>query len=178
MLLVTAAGNANKNIDEEASYPNPNYLSGGKATNVITVGASGNAKNGGYTASFSNYGKANVDVFAPGVGIYSTIPGGTTYGNASGTSMACPLVAGVAAFVWQHYPNLTAKQVKEAIEKTTTAPGEKVNKPGTDEKVDLSEISKNGGIVNANGAIQYAAKLAATKKAPLPKSSLKKTKKA
>src|SRR6218665_823726 len=62
VLLVTAAGNAHKNVDEEPSYPNPNYMSGGKASNVIIVGASGNDKNGGYTASFSNYGKQNVDV--------------------------------------------------------------------------------------------------------------------
>ncbi|MFT3980732.1 MAG: S8 family serine peptidase [Ferruginibacter sp.] len=177
VLLVTAAGNDHKDVDENPSFPNANYLSGGKASNAIFVGASGNEKNGGYTASFSNYGKSNVDVFAPGVGIYSTIPGGNTYGNASGTSMACPLVAGVAAFVWQHYPTLTAKQVKEAIEKSVVSPGEKVNKPGTDEKVDMSELAKNGGIVNAYGAIQYAAKLAAGKKAPLPKSSLKKTSK-
>lgn len=178
VLLVTAAGNAHKDVDKEASYPNPNYLTGGVATNVITVGASGNDKNGGYTASFSNYGKQNVDVFAPGVGIYSTIPGGNTYGNASGTSMACPLVAGVAAFVWQHYPTLTAQQVKEAIQKTVVSPGEKVNLPGTDEKVDMSELAKYGGIVNAKGAIEYAAKLASKTKKPLPKATIKKTKRA
>ncbi|RYY69573.1 MAG: peptidase S8, partial [Chitinophagaceae bacterium] len=146
VLLVAAAGNAHKDVDAEESFPNANYRTGGKSTTAIFVGASGNEKNGGYTASFSNYGKGNVDVFAPGVGIYSTIPGGNTYGNASGTSMACPLVAGVAAFVWQHYPNLTAQQVKEAIEKSTSAPVEKVNKPGTEEKVNLSELSKAGGI--------------------------------
>lgn len=179
VLLVAAAGNAHKNVDSEASFPNANYIGGGKSSTAIFVGASGNAKNGGYTASFSNYGKGNVDVFAPGVGIYSTIPGGNTYGNASGTSMACPLVAGVAAFVWQHYPNLTAQQVKEAIEKTTTAPGEKVKKPGTDEKVDMSELSKAGGIINAYEAVKYASTMnSAPKKTPLPKSSLKKTKKA
>lgn len=179
VLLVAAAGNAHKNVDEEASFPNANYLSGGKSSTAIFVGASGNEKNGGYTASFSNYGKNNVDVFAPGVGIYSTIPGGTTYGNASGTSMACPLVAGVAAFVWQHYPNLTAQQVKEAIEKTTSAPGEKVKKPGTDEKVDMSELAKSGGIINAYEAVKYASKMSTTpKKTTLPKSSLKKTKNA
>ncbi len=179
VLLVAAAGNAHKNVDDEASFPNANYLSGGKASTAIFVGASGNDKNGGYTASFSNYGKGNVDVFAPGVGIYSTIPGGNTYGNASGTSMACPLVAGVAAFIWQHYPNLTAQQVKEAIEKTTSAPDEKVKKPGTDEKVSMSELAKAGGIVNASEAIKYASKLSSSpKKAPLPKSSLKKSKNA
>lgn len=179
VLLVAAAGNAHKDVDSEASFPNANYLTGGKSSTAIFVGASGNDKNGGYTASFSNYGKGNVDVFAPGVGIYSTIPGGNTYGNASGTSMACPLVAGVAAFIWQHYPNLTAQQVKESIEKTTSSPGVKVNKPGTDEKVDMSELSKAGGIVNAYEAVKYASKLnAAPKKTPLPQSSLKKAKKA
>ena len=179
VLLVAAAGNAHKNVDAEESFPNANYRTGGKSTTAIFVGASGNDKNGGYTASFSNYGKSNVDVFAPGVGIYSTIPGGNTYGNASGTSMACPLVAGVAAFVWQHYPNLSAQQVKEAIEKTTSSPGEKVNKPGTEEKVDLSELSKTGGIINAYEAVKYASTMnAAPKKTPLPKSSLKKTKNA
>lgn len=177
VLLVAAAGNAHKDVDAEASFPNANYLTGGKSTTAIFVGASGNAKNGGYTASFSNYGKGNVDVFAPGVGIYSTIPGGNTYGNASGTSMACPLVAGVAAFIWQHYPNLTAQQVKQAIEKTTTAPGEKVNKPGTEEKVDMSELSKSGGIINAYEAVKYASTMSTNpKKETLPKSSLKKTK--
>jgi cell wall-associated protease len=59
-----------------------------------------------------------VDVFAPGVGIYSTIPGGNTYGNASGTSMACPVVAGVAALILQHYPNFTPQQLKFVIEKS------------------------------------------------------------
>ncbi len=178
VLLVQAAGNAHKNVDTEKSYPNPVFADGkGKASNVINVGASGNELNGGITASFTNYGKQNVDVFAPGVGIYSTIPGGTTYGNASGTSMACPLVAGVAAFIMQHYPDLTPQQVKQAIEKTAQAPKEKVKIPGTDEKAELGEISKTGGIINAYEAIKYASTLnAPVKKTPLPKSSIKKTK--
>lgn len=178
VLLVQAAGNAHKNVDKEKSFPNPVYADGkGKATNVINVGASGNDVNGGITASFSNYGKENVDVFAPGVGIYSTIPGGTTYGNASGTSMACPLVAGVAAFIMQHYPNLTPQQVKMAIEKTTQAPKDKVKVPGTDEKAELGELSKSGGIINAYEAIKYASTInAPEKKETLPKSGMKKTK--
>ena len=178
VLLVQAAGNANKDVDAEGSYPNPVYADGsGKATNVINVGASGNELNGGLTASFSNYGKKNVDVFAPGVGIYSTIPGGNTYGNASGTSMACPLVAGVAAFIMQYYPKLTPQQVKMAIEKTAQAPKEKVNKPGTDEKVPMSELAKTGGIINAYAAIKYASTMnVPAKKQPLPKSGMKKSK--
>ncbi|RYF84404.1 MAG: peptidase S8, partial [Chitinophagaceae bacterium] len=132
----------------------------------------------GYTASFSNYGKKNVDVFAPGVQIYSTIPGGNTYGNASGTSMACPVVAGVAAFILQHYPNLTPQQLKQAIEKTAQAPKEKVKIPGTDDMVDLSEISKTGGIINAYEAVKYASTLPAApvKKQALPKTTIKKSK--
>jgi cell wall-associated protease len=179
VLLVTAAGNAHKNVDTSASFPNPIYEDGkGIASNVITVGASGNAQNGGLTASFSNYGKKNVDVFAPGVGIYSTIPGGTTYGNASGTSMACPLVAGVAAFILQNYPNLTPQQVKMAIEKTAVAPKEKVKVPGETETVSMSELAKSGGIINAYEAIKYASTLTAkpVKKERLPKSNVKKNK--
>ena len=178
VLLVQAAGNAAKNVDSTESFPNDTYADGsGQASNVITVGASGNDKNGGYTASFSNYGKSSVDVFAPGVGIYSTIPGGNTYGNASGTSMACPLVAGVAAFIWQHYPNLTAQQVKTAIEKTTQAPKDSVRIPGTNEKALMSDISKSGGIVNAYEAVKYASTMSAPVTKPkMPKATIKKSK--
>ena len=179
VLLVHAAGNDARDVGVEAAYPNANYAFGkGKASNVINVGASGNEKNGGLTAAFSNYNKTEVDVFAPGVGIYSTIPGGNSYGNASGTSMACPLVAGVAAFIMQHYPNLTVQQVKEAIEKTAQSPGETVNKPGTDEKVDMSELAKTGGIINAYEAIKYASTMSNNPlKMAAPKSPIKKQRK-
>jgi len=178
VLLVHAAGNDAKNVDTADNYPNPIYRDGkGRANNVITVGASGNMNNGGLTASFSNYGKAEVDVFAPGVGIYSTIPGGNTYGNASGTSMACPVVAGVAALILQHYPNLTPQQLKFVIEKSAVAPTEKVNLPGTDEKVSLSDISKTGGLLNAYEAVKLAGTIKTEKpKSTLPKSKVKKTK--
>ena len=77
VLLVHAAGNDAKNIDTAENYPNPVFMDdSGRAKNFITVGASGDATNGGFTASFSNYGKKEVDVFAPGVNIYSTLPGG------------------------------------------------------------------------------------------------------
>lgn len=176
VLLVHAAGNDAKNVDTAYNFPNPVYADGkGRASNIITVGASGDEKNGGLTASFSNYGKKEVDVFAPGVGIYSTIPGDTTYGNASGTSMACPVVAGIAALILEHYPNLTPQQLKYAIEKSAVAPKEQVNIPGTSDKTNLSELCRTGGIVNAYEAVKLAGTLK-QKKEVLPKSTVKKTK--
>lgn len=157
VLLVHAAGNDAKNIDTAFNFPNPVYEDGkGRASNVITVGASGDKTNGGYTASFSNFGKSEVDVFAPGVSIYSTIPGGTTYGNASGTSMACPVVAGIAALVLEYYPYLTAQQLKMIIEKSAVVATEKVKKPGTKDEVELSDLSRTGAFANAYEAIKMA----------------------
>lgn len=165
VLLVHAAGNDSKNIDVEDNFPNAVMQADSyKASNWITVGASGDPSNGGLTASFSNYGKSEVDVFAPGVQIYSTIPGGNTYGNASGTSMACPVVAGVAALILEYYPYLTPQQVKFAIEKSVAVPAINVKKPGSADDVQLSELSKTGGIVNAYEAVKLASTLKKEKK--------------
>ncbi len=181
VLLVHAAGNDAKDVDTAANFPNPVYISGkGRANNVITVGASGDPKAGGLTASFSNYGKKEVDVFSPGVKIYSTLPGGKNYGNLQGTSMACPLVAGIAALTLEYFPGLSAKQLKYVIEKSAQKPAIKVNKPGTEETVDLSEISKTGGIVNAYEAVKLASTLKGenkTEKEILPKPKMVKHKK-
>ena len=175
VLLVHAAGNDAKNVDTADNFPNPIYkgIGGTKASNWITVGASGDPKAGGYTASFSNYGKKTVDVFAPGVKIYSSIPGGNTYGNAQGTSMACPVVVGEAAFLLEYFPYLTAQQLKYCIMKSAQSPGEKVKKPGTDEMVSMSELCESGGIVNAYEAAKVAAALDPAAKAA-PKTPAKK----
>ncbi|RYG02887.1 MAG: peptidase S8 [Chitinophagaceae bacterium] len=174
VLLVHAAGNDSKNIDSADNFPN-NIAQGTKvkASNWITVGASGDEKAGGLTASFSNFGKDQVDVFAPGVKIYSTIPGGTTYGNAQGTSMASPVVAGAAAFLLEYFPYLTPQQVKYCLEKSATPVSAKVYKPGTDDMVSLSELSRTGGVINVYEAAKIASTLKAdgapaTKKAPKP----------
>ena len=160
VLLVHAAGNDAKNIDSAENYPNPVYVNNkGRAGNFITVGASGDPSNGGITANFSNYGKKEVDVFAPGVKIYSSIPGGNTYGFASGTSMACPVVAGIAALLLEYYPELSARQLKYVIEKSAVHLDEKVKLPGTEDKVDLADISKTGGLVNAFEATKLASTL-------------------
>ncbi|KAG1661640.1 hypothetical protein FOA52_007521 [Chlamydomonas sp. UWO 241] len=107
-LFIAAAGNENCNLDGGcASYP-ASYTN----ANIISVGAI-DASND-QRASFSNYGRTNVDLFAPGVSIYSTVLG-ANYATYSGTSMACPHVAGAAALLWGYTPSLSATQVKQIL---------------------------------------------------------------
>ncbi len=187
VLLVHAAGNESSNVDQSENYPNPVYQDNGKhTTNWITVGASGPTKDD-LVATFSNYGKKEVDVFSPGVKIYSTLPGGNTYGNQQGTSMASPVTAGLAALILSYYPELTASQVKEIIMKSVTPAADlKVMKPskeGEEDIVPFSDLSKSAGIINAEAALKLAETyksgepVVKPKKAPLPKSSVKKSKK-
>jgi len=147
VLLIKAAGNDNLNIDVDVHYPTL-YNENGVAVsnNVITVGSStSNVED--LKSNFSNYGKKSVDVFAPGSDIYSSIPTKDgKYKSNSGTSMASPVVAGVAALVWSHYPELNYQQVKEIIL-------ESVNKNDQ-----LTEISVTGGVVDAYKAVQLADK--------------------
>lgn len=174
VLLIHAAGNDASNVDTVDNFPNPVFVQDKKrASNWLTVGASGDPKNGGLVAGFSNFGKSEVDVFAPGHQIYSTVPGGNTYGNASGTSMASPVTAGVAAFLLSYYPALTAQQLKYAIEKSALPHSGSVKMPGSDESVSLAALSKTGGVINAFEAAKIAAQLTGkalpvTSKKPLP----------
>lgn len=181
VLLVHAAGNDSKNVDSTDNFPTVNYLDGKRASNWITVGASGDPKNGGITASFSNFGKRDVDLFAPGVQIFATIPGGNTYGKLSGTSMACPVVAGTAALLLQYFPTLSASQLKYVLENSATVLNEEVNIPGTTDKVKLSDLSKTGGLLNAYAAVKLASTLKGDRKInnkeSLPKPTLAKHKK-
>lgn len=177
VLLIHAAGNDNADVDTTDNFPNPNFkYSTYTASNWITVGASSDplAEPGfqSYTASFSNYGRKEVDVFAPGTRIYSTLPGGKNYGNLQGTSMAAPVVTGVAALILEYYPNLTPQQVKYCIEKSAVAPPTKVKVPGSESTlVPLSDISKSGGIINAYEALKLASTLNTAPEKP-KKSSL------
>lgn len=131
VLIVHAAGNEGLDIDKQVHYPCRKFAGGGEASNWIDVGALSYKQREKIPASFSNYGKKTVNVFAPGVEIYSTKDGGG-YIHESGTSMACPVTAGVAAVLRSYYPNLTAKQVKKIIEKSVITDYKKalVNKPG------------------------------------------------
>ena len=111
-------------------------------------------------ATFSNYGKKNVDVFAPGVEIYATMPN-NTYENNQGTSMASPEVAGVAALIRSYYPTLTAGQVKKIIMDSGIKFNDKVLLPGKETNmVDFNELSVSGKILNAFNALKLAEKMA------------------
>jgi len=179
VLLVHAAGNDAADVDTTDNFPSPAYKDmKGKASNWITVGASSDPSAEtdfkSYTASFSNYGKKEVDVFAPGTKIYSTLPGGNNYGTEQGTSMAAPVVSGIAALIMEYYPTLTAQQVKYCIERSASQIPVKVKRPGSDEFVNLTDISTSGGVVNAYGAVKLAYSLTTeNKKEETPKSTLK-----
>jgi len=144
VLLVHAAGNDNKNLDVDTNFPTNKYEDGTLADAWLTVGASTPYNDNRLKASFSNYGKTTVDVFAPGFAIYSTYPD-QKYQDNNGTSMASPVVAGLAALIRSYYPKLSAKQVKEIIMKS-------VEKAGA-----LTDISVTGGVVNAYNALKLAA---------------------
>lgn len=163
VLLVHAAGNDGKNNDTSDNFPNKYFekrgLFGRKAANNwLEVGALNWQDGDRLAAPFSNYGKKNVDLFAPGMAINSTTPD-NGYGNAQGTSMASPVVAGVAAMIRSYYPDLTASQVRSIILASATKVDRKVIKPGTeDEKVAFSDLCATGGVVNAYEALKLAAK--------------------
>ncbi|MBL0745136.1 S8 family peptidase [Chryseolinea sp. Jin1] len=165
VLLVHAAGNDGDDLDVEANFPTRTLLKGGEVKSWLEIGASSWGDNENFVASFSNYGKKSVDVFAPGVEIYSTIPG-NGYEDLQGTSMACPTVVGVAALLFSYYPDLTADQVKTILSQSTRKFDHlKVTKPGTTDEVTVSQLSITGGLINAYEAL----KLAESWKASTPK---------
>jgi len=115
------------------------------------------------SATFSNYGAENVDVFAPGVQIYNTLPN-NEYRKLQGTSMAAPVVAGVAAVLRSYFPTLSAEQVKEIIMTSSIKQSDIVKKPGTDEKVPFSQLSVSGGTLSMYNAVEMAMKTKGKKK--------------
>ncbi|GAB4203402.1 MAG: S8 family peptidase [Bacteroidia bacterium] len=166
VLLIHAAGNESLNIDEITHYPTKKFEGTSKeASNFVDVGALSWKDSLNIAAPFSNYGKKTVDFFSPGVDIYSTVPEGK-YDWASGTSMAAPTVAGVAAVLKSYFPDLTPKQIKKILTETvrTKYKNKKVIKPGTkDNLIEFSELSKTGGIVNMYDAVKMAMKISKTK---------------
>jgi len=150
VLLIHAAGNDGKDLDNTGNIfvPNKYYADkNGVADAWITVGASGWKDDMTLIAPFSNYGKTQVDVFAPGMQIYSTTPG-SKYETLSGTSMAAPVVTGLAALIREYYPKLTAIQVKNIIMQSV------------EKRAILKDKCVSGGVVNAYNALKLAASIA------------------
>lgn len=158
VLIVHAAGNDGEDLDdpENPNYPNDHMGQGEFVDNLITVGALTETYGSKMVAGFSNYGKNNVDVFAPGAGIYSSMPG-DQYKFQGGTSMAAPAVAGVAALIRSHYPKLTAPQVKKIIMESGLSSKASVILDGDPQKTrPFDQISKSGKMVNAYNALILA----------------------
>ncbi len=156
VLLIHAAGNDGKDLDKEQNYPSKTYSSGGEAKTWLTIGASAWGKDDNFVGSFSNYGKKSVDLFSPGVQIYSTTPN-NTYEDLQGTSMAAPATAGVAALLMSYFPDLTAIQVKDILQQSTRKFDRlRVTKPGSQELTEFNQLSSSGGIVNAYEAVKLA----------------------
>jgi len=169
VLLVHAAGNSSENTDISDNFPNDTFkkkkfFGKKQARNWIEVGALSWKGGEDAAAGFSNYGKNNVDLFAPGVAIYSTTPD-NNYGEAQGTSMASPVVAGVAAILRSYFPTLSARQVKEILMETVVPLNQKVKKPGkSGDLVPFSNLSVSGGTINALKAAEKAAKVKGKRK--------------
>ena len=164
VLIVHAAGNDAKDLDTENNFPTD---SDDKKTefvdNLITIGALNFESGDKVVARFSNYGKINVDVFAPGVKIYATTPN-NTYKYLQGTSMASPNVAGVAALIRSYYPTLSASQVKHILMDSGVAITTNVIVGGNpDDSRSFTALSQSGRIVNAYNALLLAEKMSKKK---------------
>ena len=157
VLIVHAAGNDNSDNDKGNNFPTSVYLNGLRCKTWIDVGASTSEKGKNLVATYSNYGKTTVDIFAPGSQIFSCSPG-DEFSFASGTSDASPVVAGIAALVLSYYPMLTAVELKDIIEKSSVKYyKQKVYIPGKGKKkTKFRNLCISGGVVNAYEAVKLA----------------------
>jgi subtilisin family serine protease len=160
-LLIHASGNDSKNNDKEPSFPSVKSEDNEVLTNNwIEVGASYMKKNKTLAASFSNYGSATVDIFAPGVNVISTKED-NSYDMGDGTSFASPMVAGAAALIKSYYPSLSAKEIKDILLSSAIDLGDlQVMQPGSSKKdkklVLFSSLSTTGGVLNIYNALVMA----------------------
>lgn len=159
VLLIHASGNDGRNMDIRKNYPNDEYETGGQCQTWIEVAASG-PTSAEIAADFSNYGRKKVDLFAPGVDIYSTMTS-NTYKREDGTSMAAPVVTGVAAVLLAYYPELSAIELKKVLMDGVVKPKKvKAIIPGqTKKKASLKKLCVSGGIVNLYNSVLLAEKL-------------------
>ena len=159
VLVVIAAGNESYDLDVTNKYPNDTYDGSPEyAKNVLIIGALSPSYGSKVIADFSNYGKNNVDIYAPGDEIYATTPL-NSYEYLQGTSMASPNVAGVATLISSYYPKLTSVQVKQIIMESGTPLKNQVVIGEDKHKANFADASKSGRIVNAYNALLLAAKM-------------------
>lgn len=152
VLMIHAAGNDAKDIDLEPNYPTSLYsFQESPLDHFLTIGASTKDKDA-LAASFSNFGKLKVDIFAPGFEIYNSVPQ-SDYKNLQGTSMAAPMVAGVAAMLKSYFPTLSMSEIKGIILSS-----------GTKYKGDFEQLSVSGKVVNVYNAVKACQKLENSKK--------------
>ncbi len=167
VLMVHGAGNDSNNIDDINFYPKDYYDNGDEefTQNFINVGAIHYKLNRKFPAYFSNYGKKNVDIFAPGYNLRTTAPN-NSYIYESGTSLAAPIVSGVAALIRSRFPNLKASQVKHILMNSGYSYDIQVTIPGKNknEKTPFASLSKSGKVVNAYKALLMAAQMSSLEK--------------
>lgn len=166
VLLVHSAGNESSDIDKESNYPNDLDDDGLTEIchNFINVGSVNQKTGAKFISDYSNYGKQNVDLFAPGEDIHTT-GAGNIYKTESGTSFSAPMVCGTAALIWSYYPKLTAQEVKQIILDSGTAYDLEVIVPGTeDKKVPFADLSKSGKVLNVYNAMKLAEKVSKKRK--------------
>jgi cell wall-associated protease len=165
VLLVHAAGNDAANVDENPNFPTSLYsFQTAPLDHFLTIGASTRFAKEELAANFSNYGQTKVDVFAPGFEIYNTVPQ-SSYMKLQGTSMAAPMVAGVAAMLKSYFPTLSMSEIKKVmLESATSYKGKQQILPGSEDMVDFAVLSVTGAVINVKTAVKMCKKLEKSKK--------------
>jgi subtilisin family serine protease len=138
VLVIAAAGNSSQNIDNRLTYP-----ASFEASNLFVIASTTSR---GRLSGFSNYGKLNVDLASPGSGVLSTVPG-NRYSSLSGTSMASPNAAGVAAEVLSRAPQLNPEQLKAVLMKSVTPVAGFRGKMRAEGRIDLYQTLKDNNLL-------------------------------
>ena len=158
-LVIVPVHELSRDLNENIFFPN-RWMDGGKEfTNLMTVGMSGKD---GMPSANSNFGSKELDIFAPGMKLFSTCTG-DTYQFGNGVPMAAATVAGVAALIKTYYPKLTGGQIRDILLKTVTSRKgieleKNVQREGK-KYVDLylfDQLCLSAGIVNALEAVKVA----------------------
>lgn len=154
VLLIHAAGNDGVNLDDNPNFPTNEYSFQTKPLDMyVCVGASTRDKKH-LAADFSNFSSRQVNVFAPGYEIYNTIPQ-SDYKILQGTSMAAPMVTGVAALLKSYFPSLSMKEIKDImLASAKQYKGTMIPSPGTGESVDFGKLSTTGAVIDVAAAVK------------------------